>query len=93
MLLEGGLRPRCGACGNLTRFDVVFARRTAAFFHFNVAGDLTVEEERVLAEEVESVECRWCGHGRDVEFVDGVGLVGQGGDAAPGREDDEPRAL
>ena len=75
MLLEPGARPRCAACGNLTRFDVVFVRRTAAFFHFNVGGDLSVEEERVLAEQVESLECRWCGHGRDIEFIDGVTVV------------------
>ncbi len=71
-LFDGDQRPRCGACGNLTRFDVVVSRRTAAFFHYNVAGDVEVEEERVLDESVESLECRWCGHGRAIEFVDRV---------------------
>jgi len=33
-------RYRCTGCGNLTRFDVVATRRTKAFHHFSVAGDL-----------------------------------------------------
>ena len=43
-------RYRCTACGNLTRFDVTIARRTAAFHHYSVGGDLTVEDEQVLDE-------------------------------------------
>jgi len=53
-------RFRCGRCGNLTRFDVVESRRTRAFYHFTVGGDLTVEEEEVLASDREQVTCRWC---------------------------------
>ena len=55
------IRYRCAACGNLTRFDVVSTRRTRAFHHFTVGGDLEVEEEQVLSETVEEVTCRWCG--------------------------------
>lgn len=62
-------RYRCTACGNLTRFDVVEARRTKAFHHFSVGGELTVEEETVLDHEVESVTCRWCGTGTAVETL------------------------
>jgi hypothetical protein len=58
-------RYRCSGCGNLTRFDVVATRRTKAFHHFSVGGDLTVEEEAVLEEHVEDVTCRWCGAGQD----------------------------
>lgn len=67
-------RYRCTACGNLTRFDVTTTRRTKAFHHFTVGGELTVEEEEVLGEEVEDVTCRWCGTGRAVEALaeDGV---------------------
>jgi hypothetical protein len=54
-------RYRCSACGNLTRFDVVAARRTRSFFHFSVGGELTVEDEELLDETVEQVSCRWCG--------------------------------
>lgn len=54
-------RYRCPACGNVTRFDVVVSRRTRAFHHYTIGGDLTVEEEEVLAEEVERATCRWCG--------------------------------
>ena len=54
-------RYRCGACGNLTRFDVLASRRTRAFHHYSIGGELTVEEEDVLEERVEQVTCRWCG--------------------------------
>ena len=62
-------RYRCTACGNLTRFDVTTTRRTKAYHHFTVGGDLTVEDEEVLSEEVEEVVCRWCGSGRAVETL------------------------
>lgn len=54
-------RYRCSGCGNLTRFDVVGWRRTKAFYHFTVAGELAVEDEDVLESRVEEVTCRWCG--------------------------------
>jgi len=60
-------RYRCAACGNLTRFDVTVTRRTRAFHHFTVGGELTVEHEETLAEEVEDVSCRWCGSSRAIE--------------------------
>ena len=60
-------RYRCSACGNLTRFDVTTTRRTRAFHHFTVGGDLRVEDEELLSEAVDEVSCRWCGHGRAVE--------------------------
>ena len=60
-------RYRCSACGNLTRFDVSMTRRTRAFHHYTVGGDLTVEDEQVLDEVVEQVSCRWCGSGAAVE--------------------------
>jgi hypothetical protein len=70
------VRYRCAACGNLTRFNVVVTRRTSAFHHFSVGGDLTVEEEEVLDETVEEVTCRWCGNGNGVE------VLGSGADDA-----------
>ncbi len=60
-------RYRCGACGNLTRFDVTYTRTTRAFHHYTVGGELAVEGEDVLAESVDEVSCRWCGSGRAVE--------------------------
>ena len=54
-------RYRCGACGNLTRFDVLATRRTRAFHHYSIGGELTIEEEDVLEDRVEQVTCRWCG--------------------------------
>jgi hypothetical protein len=62
-------RYRCSACGNLTRFDVVTSRRTRSFHHFTVGGDLRVEDEVVLNEQVEEVACRWCGNGASVEVL------------------------
>ena len=64
-------RYRCGACGNLTRFDVVTDRRVKAFHHFSVGGELSVEDEQVLSESVVEVTCRWCGHGRHIEVIHG----------------------
>ncbi|MGH2729440.1 MAG: hypothetical protein ACRDJI_02405 [Actinomycetota bacterium] len=52
---------RCTACGNKTRFDVFEAKRTRAFQHFTLGGEMTVEEEEVLEEHIERVVCRWCG--------------------------------
>ena len=62
-----GTRYRCSACGNLTRFDVTITRRTRAFHHYTIGGELTVESEQVLSEDLEDVSCRWCGSGRAVE--------------------------
>jgi hypothetical protein len=55
-----GTRYRCGACGNVTRFDVVATRRTRSFHHYTIGGDLEIEDEEVLDEEIERVTCRWC---------------------------------
>jgi hypothetical protein len=68
-------RYRCTACGNLTRFDVTATRRTRAFHHYSVGGDLRVEELEVLGETVEAVECRWCGNGSAVVPLDDAGEV------------------
>ena len=62
-------RYRCSACGNLTRFDVTVRRRTRAFHHYTVGGELSVDEEVVLDEQIEGVSCRWCGSGRAVEAL------------------------
>ena len=62
-------RYRCTACGNLTRFDVTVTRRERAFHHFSIGGELQVDEREVLSEVVESVACRWCGHGQAVERI------------------------
>jgi len=82
VVLDGPLEPvtvddvitryRCTACGNLTRFDVVETTSVRSFHHFTVGGALSVEEPEVIAKSVESVTCRWCGHGRGVEVIDEV---------------------
>jgi hypothetical protein len=63
-------RYRCTSCGNLTRFDVTTTRRTRAYHHYTVGGELSIEDEQVLAEDLESVECRWCGAAGVVEVLD-----------------------
>ena len=63
------IRYRCGACGNLTRFDVIATRRTKAFHHYSVGGELTIEDVEVLDQSVEEVSCRWCGHGDAIEVL------------------------
>ena len=63
-------RYRCAACGNLTRFDVTATRRTRAYHHYTVGGDLVVESEDVLEERIEEVTCRWCGQGSAVQVLE-----------------------
>jgi hypothetical protein len=48
---------------------VVTDRRTRAFHHYSVGGDLTVEDVEVLDESVEEVSCRWCGNGNAIEVI------------------------
>lgn len=55
------MRYRCRGCGNKTRFDVFERKRVRAFWHFSLGGELAVEEEEVLAREIERIVCRWCG--------------------------------
>ena len=62
-------RYRCSACGNLTRFEVTATRTTRSFHHYSLAGELEVEDQEVLAESIDEVQCRWCGHGRSIEEV------------------------
>lgn len=62
-------RWRCAHCGNLTRFDVVRTTRTREFWHGDMAGAFVIEEREVLEETIETVACRWCGHGDRVEMV------------------------
>lgn len=69
-LPDANTRWRCGACGNLTRFDVTRSRRTTEFWHFDLAGDHQVEESTTRSEDVESVVCRWCGRADAIELVD-----------------------
>ncbi len=65
------VRYRCNACGNVTRFDVITTRRTRAFHHYTVGGDLTIEDEDVLDHRVEGVTCRWCSaSGASIELIE-----------------------
>jgi DNA-directed RNA polymerase subunit M/transcription elongation factor TFIIS len=62
-------RYRCGACGNLTRFDIVSTRRARSFHHFSLGGELSIEETEVLSETIELVTCRWCGNSKSIEHL------------------------
>lgn len=65
------IRYRCAGCGNLTRFDVTVTRTTKEFRHFTVGGELDIESVAVIAEEIQAVECRWCGAADErVEAID-----------------------
>lgn len=68
-LPDAAQRWRCGGCGNLTRFDVFRTRRTAEYWHFDLAGDHRVEDTEVREEVVEEVACRWCGRTDAIELV------------------------
>ena len=63
-------RWRCTQCGNLTRFDVVRTSRVHEFWHVGLSGEPKVENVEVLAQNVESVRCRWCNGTDTVELVD-----------------------
>ena len=45
------------------------SRRTKAFHHYSVGGELSVEDVEVLDELVEAVSCRWCGNGNAIEVI------------------------
>jgi len=62
-------RWRCSSCGNLTRFDVTRTSRVREFLHLDLAGEATVDETEVLAEELQEVRCRWCSAVDSVELV------------------------
>ena len=63
-------RWRCGACGNLTRFDVVRTATTREYWHVDLAGEPRVEDTEMAAQSVESVTCRWCGRSDAIEIVE-----------------------
>jgi len=67
--LAPGTRYRCSACGNLTRFDVETAERVRRFWHVDLAGMGSVDEEDRHDVSVLSVTCRWCGASDTVETV------------------------
>lgn len=71
--LEPGQRYRCGACGNLTRFDITSTERVRRFWHVELSGAAQVDEADLLAVAVESVTCRWCAAGGTVEVVPAPG--------------------
>lgn len=68
--LTPGTRYRCGACGNLTRFDVLSSERVRRFWHVDLSGEGAVEEEDALEVTIESITCRWCGATDAIEVVD-----------------------
>lgn len=70
-------RYRCSACGNLTRFDVTSTKTTKAFHHYTIGGELVVEDEEIIEASVHEVACRWCGHGRSVEVLEGEESPGE----------------
>lgn len=77
--LTPGQRYRCGACGNVTRFDVESVERVRRYWHADLSGLGTVEEEERVEVTLAGVTCRWCGSGQAIEVVD---MPGVGGDPA-----------
>lgn len=58
---------RCVHCGNRTRFDVVDTVRSKRFHHYTLGGDVEIETEDILAQEIESITCRWCDRADGIE--------------------------
>jgi hypothetical protein len=79
-----GQRFRCAACGNLTRFDVESVERVRRFWHADLAGGGTVEEEERVDVDVKSVTCRWCGSAESIEIVAAPGGLGGAEDTQAG---------
>ncbi len=65
----GLTRYRCEGCGNLRLFDVVVIRRSSEVHRFSVGGIRDVGDTELLAESVDQISCRWCGHGDDVVLL------------------------
>ncbi len=57
---------RCAHCGNRTRFDVYESVRRRRFAHFDLAGEMSVDEEEVLESHIERIVCRWCQRDDDI---------------------------
>lgn len=72
---DSSTRWRCARCGNLTRFDVVLLHPLHAVLHFDLAGEVSVEDESVVDDQIQSVTCRWCGATDSVELIARVGDV------------------
>ena len=73
--LDPGHRWRCGACGNLTRFDVESTERVRRFWHLDLSGGGTVDAEERLEVSVGPVTCRWCGAADAIEVVSAPGSM------------------
>lgn len=58
---------RCAHCGNRTRFDIVDTVRRRQFHHFTLGGELDVESEEILEQQVESITCHWCDRSDGIE--------------------------
>lgn len=62
-------RLRCSGCGNLTRFDVTRTRRIREFWHVTLSGEVGIEDDALLSQNVDSISCRWCGRSDAIEIV------------------------
>lgn len=62
-------RWRCSRCGNLTRFDVIRSVRSQQYWHFDLGGEVEIEQQAAMADDIESVTCRWCGASDAIELV------------------------
>jgi hypothetical protein len=58
---------RCTHCGNRTRFDVVDRVRRKQFHHYTLGGELEVESEEILEQEIESMICHGCERSDGIE--------------------------
>jgi hypothetical protein len=52
---------------------VVRSLRANEYWHFDLAGEVTVEEQQALHDEIEAVTCRWCGAKDTVESIPRAG--------------------
>ena len=74
-------RYRCTGCGNLTRFDVIADTRSRSFYHYEIGGELHIDDEEIISRDIVEVICRWCGPGTaceevDIPYADAAGVAG-----------------
>ena len=44
--------------------------RRRRFHHYTLGGELSIDEEDILQQEIETVTCRWCDRSDGIELVD-----------------------
>jgi len=47
----------------------VRSTRAKQFWHFDLGGAVTIEDQETMRDEIETVTCRWCGAADTIELI------------------------